>query len=120
MAQLSVSTIIHWINRLFDGLLLSGGVDYLFDTTELSLQQRSNSQCFDVTIIPDDLLETSETFQLTLSSNDPAIITGGSLPTATITILNDDSEDHNIYTILIYIIIMKSFSLLDIIILFML
>ena len=68
------------------------GVDYLFTTTEMSLQLRSSSLCFSLSILPDDRLENSETLQLLLSTTDPNVIIGGPLSSTNITILNDDSE----------------------------
>ena len=74
------------------------GDDYTFVTMELPLIQRSVSQCFPLTILSDDILETSETFQLMLSTTDDNVLIGVSSSLTTITILNDDGKSHWLYT----------------------
>ncbi len=74
-------------------VILLDGVDYFFNLTELSLVQKVSSQCFPVAVIPDDLLESLETFELTLSSTDSDVFINELLSSTTISILNDDSKD---------------------------
>ena len=50
----------------------------------------SNQQCFDVVIVPDNLVESDETFELTLTTTNEAITLTPA--TTVITVTNDDCE----------------------------
>ena len=50
----------------------------------------SNQQCFDVVIVPDNLVESDETFELTLTTTNEAITL--TPVTTVITVTNDDCE----------------------------
>ena len=90
--------------------IFSGGVDYDefgFVTMTISLtlggdgaRRRRRSipaqpYCFNVTFLPDDLVEFDETFELRLSTDDADIDLFPN--TTTITILNNDCEFINYY-----------------------
>ena len=88
MSQIMIIYGRSTLNTLVDG------DDYTFVTMELPLIQRSVSQCFTLTILSDDILETSETFQLMLSTTDDNVLIGVSSSLTAITILNDDGMSH--------------------------
>lgn len=65
------------------------GLDYVGVTNQLVFSVGETRQTFTVPIINDDLVEPSETVQLTLSNPTDAAL--GNQPTATLTITNDDA-----------------------------
>ena len=101
---------------MFFLFIFSGGVDYdefEFVTMTISLtldgdgaRRRRRSipaqpYCFDVTFLPDDLVEFDETFELRLSTDDADIDLFPN--TTTITILNNDCESINYYRQYMYL-----------------
>ena len=72
----------------------AGGVDFEVLSTEVTLT--GNSTCLDVTVIDDSVVESTETFTLTLSSADPLISVMNGV--AAISILDNDSESLHCYS----------------------
>ena len=57
---------------------------------EVVFQPGTSVVCLNISILPDNILESNETFVVVLESGDPDVNLG--LNTTTITIVNDDSE----------------------------
>lgn len=80
----------------------STGEDYdMFSMLPLTLKPGTNRSCFAVATVEDDLVEGEETFQLTLTSSDQAVLTS-TTHMLTVHIEDNDGElvsgYHDLYT----------------------
>ena len=90
----------HIIVIIFVFTIVAGEQDYIPFTSTLSkpLSNETRSQCFDVSIIDDNLFELTESFTLlvTLADDTQPVIISPSV--AIIEIVDDDGKSHN-YTL---------------------
>ncbi len=67
------------------------GRDYELATTSVIFSSGVFQVCVNLTILDDEIVENNETFILTLTSSDPAVLTGNTGSTE-VTILEDDDS----------------------------
>lgn len=72
-----------------DFLVPFSNMEFIFQPETARLQPH----CSNISIRDDNILESDESFSVTLSSSDSAVVTDPS--TTTVTIINDDSKFHN-------------------------
>ena len=92
----SAQGVLFIFSEVFHTLLTNsaGGVDFEVLSTEVTLT--GNSTCLDVTVIDDSVVESTETFTLTLSSADQLISVMNGV--TAISILDNDSKSLHCYS----------------------